>query len=52
MKTFAIKLKHDKGTIKIKTVARNKENAVYKIIQAEHCPVNAIKEIKELKTVC
>lgn len=51
MKTFKIKLKHDNGTINLKTVARNKENAIYKIVQAENCPINAIKQIKELKTV-
>ena len=48
MQTFVIKLKHDKGTVKIKTVARNEENAVYKVMQAEGCPFTAIKSIKQV----
>jgi hypothetical protein len=49
LKTFRAAVKHDRGTIYIRTVATDKETARKIICAAEDCPDRAITSIKELK---
>jgi hypothetical protein len=42
MLQYTFKLKHDKGTITIRTIADNLEAAIIKVEKSENCPRNAI----------
>ena len=44
MNRYSVKLKHDKGTIKIGVTARNKETAEMMVCNAERAPRRAIIE--------
>ena len=50
MKKFIASVKHDKGVVKIKTSAQNKEDAITKIMKAEGCPKCSIVKIIEEST--
>ena len=47
MKNYILTVKHDNGTIKIKTAAKDKIHAAWLIMEAESCPFCAITNIKE-----
>jgi hypothetical protein len=49
MYNYIITLKHDTGSIKIKTRAESMEAAIKAVTTAENCPEGAIKRIKEEK---
>lgn len=48
LKSFSIKVKHDKGTKTIKTSASSEEAARTKVCNAEGCPESAIISSKEV----
>ena len=48
MKNYIITVKHDDGTIKIKTAAISKVHAIMLVSAAENCPIDAIVTIKEI----
>lgn len=48
LKKYSIKVKHDKGTITIKTSASSEEAARTKVCNAEGCPESAIISSKEV----
>ncbi len=48
MKTFIFKLKHDNGSFKLSTVARDLETAKDMICKAENCPAGALTFVKEI----
>jgi hypothetical protein len=43
---FTFKVSHDKGTVKISTVATSEETARQMIMKAEGCPARALKLVK------
>jgi hypothetical protein len=47
MKNYILTLKHDTGSIKIKTRAESMEAAIKAVTTAENCPEGAITKIKE-----
>ncbi len=49
MKTYKAKLKHDKGNVYIRVVARNEREAIRRICDSELCPEMAIEKIIEIK---
>jgi hypothetical protein len=51
MKTYIFKLSHDKGTFKLKTYARDQEQAINSVMESEGCPRCAIKLLKEFETM-
>lgn len=51
MNIYILTLKHDNGTIRIKTSASSEEAAISKVMAAELCPRSAIKSIKYIKTL-
>jgi hypothetical protein len=49
MRGYSITLEHDKGKIKIHTVAKDKAAALKIIMESENCPSSAIKTIIPIK---
>lgn len=43
---FIVTVKHDNGTVRIKTAARNAETAKQLVMAAEHCPPSAIRRVR------
>lgn len=50
LKIWDATIRHDKGTITIRTYAPNKESAIMSICNFELCPESAIIDIKESKS--
>lgn len=48
MKEFIVTVRHDGGTVKLKTIAANEGAAVGMVMKAERCPFNAIKDVTEV----
>lgn len=48
MPFYLVKLKHDNGTAKIQTFAKDEETAAALVMAAENCPRRAIQWIKDL----
>ncbi len=45
-KSFIVTLKHDKGKVRIKTIASDEADAKQKVCNAEGCPESAIVSVK------
>jgi len=45
MHTFKAKVKHDKGSVTLKVVAKDRETAIRMLMEAERCPRRAIQWI-------
>jgi len=51
MKTYTFKLSHDNGSFKLSTYATDLETAQNMVMNAEGCPLSALKLISEVETL-
>ena len=48
---YTLKVKHDKGTVNIKTTASSEEAAIGNVMKAENCPRGAILSVSKTKKI-
>lgn len=48
-KKYVVSLKHDNGTVNIKTVATSEKTAKENVLNAENAPASAVISVKEVK---
>lgn len=48
MKTYLVIIAHDKGVMRLKVTAGNKQRAILLVMKAENCPSHAILKVSKI----
>lgn len=49
IRVFCVTVKHDKGTSRLRIIARDKKTAIATVMEIEGCPKSAIANVSEVR---